>query len=119
MSKHHKSSFLSRCLTVAFVAALSVLSALPVFALPVSHYAQSSVLSSGKWAKIRVEKTGMQFLSNAQLKNLGFANPSKVNVYGYGGRMISEVLDSKQIDDLPLLPCVRTEKYCLFRSEFG
>ncbi len=99
---------------MAFVAALSVLSALPVFALPVSHYAQSSVLSSGKWAKIRVENTGMQFLSNAQLKNLGFTNPSKVNVYGYGGRMISEVLDSKQIDDLPLLPCVRTEKGIVF-----
>lgn len=77
-------------------------------AMPASSYAASSVLSSGKWAKVRVDHTGMQFLSNTQLKNLGFANPDKVNVYGYGGRMISEVLDDRQIDDLPQLPLLRT-----------
>lgn len=56
----------------------------------------------------------MQFLSNSQLKNLGFNDPSKVNIYGYGGRVISEILDSRQIDDLPVLPVIRTPEGILF-----
>lgn len=95
-------------------AAFAAASTFPVFSLPASHYVSSSMLASGKWAKVKVGQTGMQFLSNAQLKNLGFADPTKVNVYGYGGRMISEILDERQVDDLPLLPCVRTEKGLVF-----
>ncbi len=56
----------------------------------------------------------MQFLSNSQLKNLGFSNPEKVNVYGYGGQLISEVLDTNQPDDLPLVPILRTDNGILF-----
>lgn len=56
----------------------------------------------------------MQFVSNAQLASMGFADPSKVNVYGYGGRMISEKLDDTHPDDLPMLPAVRTATGLLF-----
>lgn len=83
-------------------------------ALPASHYAKSSVLASGKWARVRVDNTGMQFLSNAQLKNLGFSDPAKVNVYGYGGREISLQLDAKQPDDLPMQPVIRTAEGIIF-----
>ena len=83
-------------------------------ALNPERYASASVLSEGKWAKVKVTATGIQFLSAAQLRNLGFSDISKVNVYGYGGRMISEILDEKQIDDLPILPVIRTDKGILF-----
>lgn len=89
---------------------------LPAFAraLPVSHYAASSRLASGKWVRVRVDKTGVQLITDAQLKNLGFSDPSKVNVYGYGGQLISEILDANQKDDLPPVPVMRTERGLMF-----
>ena len=83
-------------------------------ALPASHYAESSVLSSGNWVKIKVAKSGMQYVSNSQLASMGFQDASKVNVFGFGGRMISETLDAYHPDDLPLLPCVRTSSGIIF-----
>lgn len=92
----------------------SLFFALPGKALPSDFYAGSSVLSSGKWAKISVKETGMQFISNAQLKTLGFSDPAKVNVYGFGGRMLPESLNSSMKDDLPVLPSVRTAQGIVF-----
>lgn len=74
------------------------------------HYAASSRLASGKWAKVSVKSTGMQFISNSTLLKLGFSDPSKVNVYGFGGRYISENLADNHPDDLPQLPVVRSER---------
>lgn len=56
----------------------------------------------------------MQFVSNSQLASMGFNDPSKVNVYGFGGRMISETLDDSHPDDLPLLPVERTSAGIIF-----
>lgn len=83
-------------------------------ALPADRYASASALAEGKWHKVRVSNSGMQFISNAALASMGFTDPSKVYVYGYGGRVISEVLNSAQIDDLPLIPCVRTSSGIIF-----
>ncbi len=84
-----------------------------VHALPAEHYAANSVLAEGRWAKVKVASTGMQLITNSQLKTLGFTDPSKVNVYGTGGQMVSEII-TETPDDLPLLPCVRTTKGILF-----
>ena len=75
-------------------------------------YASNSVMSAGSWAKIEVKETGMQFISDAMLASLGFANPEAVNVYGYGGRIISEKLDSP--DDLPLVESLRVDGGIIF-----
>lgn len=75
-------------------------------------YAEHSVLSQGNWAKIEVTETGMQFISDATLRNLGFNDPESVNVYGYGGEMISENLDSP--DDLPLVASQRVNGGIIF-----
>lgn len=79
-----------------------------VYALDLDKYAEQSVLSSGKWVKIKVDKEGMQYISYEQLRSWGFKNPQSVNVYGYGGREISLKLDNLQSDDLPIQPIVRT-----------
>ena len=75
-------------------------------------YAASSKLSQGSWAKIEVKETGMQFLSDATIRSLGFADPSKINIFGYGGIMIPDNLNSP--DDLPVVPSQRVEGGYLF-----
>jgi len=60
-------------------------------ALPRSHYASSSVLASGKWVKIKVDKEGLYQISAGQLRQWGFENPEKVAVYGYGGVRLSHM----------------------------
>lgn len=102
----------SRIMAIAVAAAF--IFPLLASALPASHYAASSRLASGRWVKVRVDRTGMQLLTTAQLKNLGFSDPSKVNVYGYGGRLISEVLNDRQPDDLPPVPALHTDRGILF-----
>lgn len=77
-------------------------------AIDVSHYASTSALSTGRWVRVRVSGTGMHRVSASQLKSMGFKDASKVNVYGYGGNIISDALTaSKQPDDLPMQPVVR------------
>jgi hypothetical protein len=72
-----------------------------------SVYADHSVLSSGNWAKIRVPSTGVYQLTDAIIKKAGFTDLSKVKVYGYGGNLQSEVLNSSDLskyDDLQEVP---------------
>ena len=85
---------------------------LRTYAYSPSYYAQSSKLASGQWAKVEVTETGIQFISDATLKGLGFSDPEKVNVFGYGGVLIPETLVSP--DDLPLVPSLRVEGGILF-----
>lgn len=93
---------------------LIVITSSALYALPPDHYASSSRLASGKWVKIEVKETGIQLISNTILRNLGFPDPDKVNVFGYGGRMISERLDENQIDDLPIVPSIKTDQGIVF-----
>lgn len=81
------------------------------FAFESRHYAPNSVLSSGNWVKIEVKETGMQLIPISLLTSMGL-DPDKVNVYGFGGGMLSENLDSP--DDLPCLPSIKTDKGLIF-----
>lgn len=93
----------------------AVAAALTATALPVEHYAASSRLASGRWRKIVVAETGMQFISNASLRSMGFTDPSRVNVYGYGNYKISDNLTrANYVDDLPMQPVVRTPDGIIF-----
>ncbi|MCH5228582.1 MAG: type IX secretion system sortase PorU [Muribaculaceae bacterium] len=75
-------------------------------------YASSSALAQGNWAKVEVSETGIQFISDATLRGLGFTDPEKVNIFGYGGEVIPETLDSP--DDLPLVPSMRVNGGIVF-----
>lgn len=86
-------------------------------ALPVDHYAASSRLSQGRWVRIRVAEAGMHFIADATLRNLGFTDPSKVRVYGTGGRMEPEALSASMADDLPAVACMRTAKGLVFYAD--
>ncbi len=77
-------------------------------------YASNSVLSSGRWVKIRVDENGVYKLTDAQLQSMGFDDPSKVSIHGYGGWMLSETLDGSAPDDLPAISVYRGSGYILF-----
>ena len=51
----------------------------------VGNYTSQSVLSSGHWVKIKVTKNGVYKLTASDLSKMGFSDPSKVSIYGYGG----------------------------------
>ena len=69
-----------------------------------SRYADNSVLSTGKWVKIAVPSTGVYKLSDKFLASVGFKNPSKVRLYGYGGAVLPETGLHNLTDDLPEQP---------------
>lgn len=83
-------------------------------ALPIEHYADSSVLSSGKWHKISVTSSGIHQISYSQLKAWGFNNPAQVRLYGYGGELLPETYSTSDIDDLPQIPVIHNNNRILF-----
>ncbi len=53
----------------------------------------NSVLASGKWFKIRINKSGLYKLTYDDLKSMGFpvdANPANIALYGNGGGILPE-----------------------------
>ena len=78
------------------------------------RYAEHSVLSKGKWAKIRVSNSGIHQLTASTIKSAGFSDLSKVRIYGYGGYLVPEVLTEEYLrdyDDLKEIPtCTVGEK---------
>ncbi len=96
----------------ALIAAVLLLSA--PMARAAGDYAANSVLAEGRWKKVKVASTGMQFISTASLRSMGFPDPAKVNVYGFGGRAIPEKFTDLDPDDLPILPIVRTSRGIYF-----
>ena len=70
-------------------------------------YAAHSVLSSGRWAKIRVPANGIYNLTADVVRRAGFSDLSKVRIYGYGGHLQNEKISSaylKEFDDLKEVP---------------
>lgn len=98
--------FLSLLITLCFLCAS--LGALAV------EYAPSSVLSQGRWVKIRVAQTGIYKLTFAELQKMGFANPAAVSVYGYGGWPLDEDFRQPYADDLPQAAVYKGDNYLLF-----
>lgn len=52
--------------------------------------------------RISVETEGLYILTPSRLRSLGFTDPSKVRVYGYGSQRIPDALTAANyVDDLP------------------
>ncbi len=84
-------------------------------------YAEHSVLSSGKWVKIRVRYEGVYSLTKSFLASAGFSDPSRVKLYGYGGLMQDSVIvrsgNNRDYDDLQEIPLYRNGSTILFFAE--
>lgn len=85
------------------------------------YYSQTSLLSSGRWVRISVEETGIHQISYETLRQLGFGDPSKVSVFGYGGaRLTSNALSDDLPDDVvPTLSTHTADGRVLFYGEAG
>jgi len=71
--------------------------------MAVAKYASNSVLASGDWFKIKVDKSGMYKLTYEQLQSMGFdvsANPANIAIFGNGGSLLPEDSDLFRHDDL-------------------
>ena len=64
------------------------------------HYTSNSVLSSGKWVKIKIDEDGVYRIPYSDLKSWGFKNPSNVKVFGNGGQMLPKENSEFRYDDL-------------------
>lgn len=75
------------------------------------RWKRNSVLASGKWHKIAIENDGIYALTPAFLQRMGITDLSRVKVYGYGGRMLNEVINADtDFDDLEEIPLVRNAR---------
>lgn len=85
------------------------------------RYAEKSVLSEGRWVKISVTKEGVYALTPSQLASMGFNDPTRVKLYGYGGRLLPETFTFEGrdalIDDLCEVPLYREDGRLLFFAE--
>ena len=86
-----------------------------------SRYAEHSVLSSGRWVKIRVNSEGVYSLTKSFLSSVGFSDPSRVKLYGYGGLVQDSVItysgENRNYDDLQEIPLYRDGSKILFFAE--
>lgn len=64
-----------------------------------SGFVQESALSTGKWVKISIEKTGLYKLTYEDLEGMGL-NPKKFGLFGYGGPMLEAKYVNRKFDDL-------------------
>lgn len=84
---------------------------------PAMRYAASSVLAKGNWVKIGVKESGIYRISYRKLKSLGFNNPEKVRLFGYGGAQLPESGLEGLVDDLPLNALWHGSDYVLFYAQ--
>lgn len=84
------------------------------------RYAEKSLLSTGRWAKIRVSGSGIHQLTNEVIKRAGFSNPERVKIYGYGGALQNEKLVGDELvalDDLKEVPTCTVNGRRLFYAQ--
>ena len=77
-------------------------------------FASNSNMATGNWVKIRVSESGVFKITNTELIQMGFTNPAKVRLYGYGGLLLPESFKISKNDDLPEIPLWREKDYVLF-----
>ena len=73
-----------------------------------------SLLSSGTWVKIRVEKPGVYQLSHSSLRSMGFSTPDRVKLYGLNVEVVPETGLFGDEGDLQELPLYRMSDKLLF-----
>ncbi len=84
------------------LAVLCAMQPLQALAWDAGAYAPESCLSTGRWVKVAVPRSGYYAISARQLSAWGFADIDRVRVHGYGAAPISPVLDpGTYVDDLP------------------
>ena len=97
---------------------ISFASAFTTHAFILDTYAESSVLSSGRWIKVSVTESGLHIIPTSTLRAWGFSDPSAVRIFGYGGARISDQLSrANYVDDLPVVKSELTANGIVFYAQ--
>lgn len=87
------------------------------------NWKAKSVLSSGKWLKIKTSDRGVYKITYDQLKTWGFSSPDQVALYGTGGLMLPVLNSDIKFDDLLSYPLLKGKdnsgKDCIFFFSTG
>ncbi|NDW13778.1 hypothetical protein D0T50_12895 [Bacteroides sp. 214] len=75
---------------------------------------RQSVLAEGKFTKIRVKNNAVYRITYAELKRMGYTDPTKVSLYGYGGHLLSQRFDEQPATDLRQVPLLHIDESVLF-----
>lgn len=81
------------------VFAAMMLSVNDAYSFSSDKYASRSKLAQGHWVKIQVKEENIYTLDYDQLIDLGFNEPEKVHVYGWGGNALSDYAFYKDNSD--------------------
>ena len=102
-----KRRWLQRFLTVVLVSLAAIVSAPDSAGAGNPVYASSSRLSRGRWIKIKLRETGMHQITAEELRDMGFPDPERVAVFGFGAVELSDYsITADTPDDLPAVPSV-------------
>ncbi len=88
----------------SFTVVLEKTKTYPVKKSGIERWKNSSILNSGVWKKINIIETGIYKITYSEIKNLGFTDPSKIKLFGNGGKMLPEKFLENESDDLSELP---------------
>lgn len=82
------------------------------------YYAPHSLLQSGRWVKVKVTTNGVHQITYEQLRQMGFADPASVAVYGNGGvRLCHMDFPADLPDDQSPVPVMRLADKLIFYAE--
>jgi hypothetical protein len=96
----------------------SAMQAEDTFTARLSMYAAHSALASGHWVKVKISKSGVYKITYAELEKMGFGNPAKVHVYGYGAEGLSQNLNAETYtDDIPEVNVYSGSDFILFYGQ--
>ena len=79
-------------------------------------YFTNSVLSNGKWFKIRVSESGLHQLPYSTLRGMGL-DPTKTRIYGFGGAMLQQNFSLFKYDDLPQIAAYDNGNALIFYAQ--
>ena len=96
----------------------SAMQAEDTFTARLSMYAAHSALASGHWVKVKISKSGVYKITYAELEKMGFGNPAKIHVYGYGAEGLSQNLNAETYtDDIPEVNVYSGSDFILFYGQ--
>ena len=80
-------------------------------------FSSESVLKSGKWVKIRLNKDGIYKLTYSEITDMGFSNPKNLKIYGNSSGMLPVLNSEPCQDDLINNAIFNSGDYILFYAK--
>jgi len=91
---------ITRSFLFQFVWLIVLLSMAQTVEAGIFPFKTSSVLSQGKFVKIRIKESGVYRLTFEDINSMGIT-PANVRIFGYGGAVLNQNFTTDKYDDLP------------------